>query len=137
VLTDAGTRSAGELLAAWMWAGGATVAGERTVGAGGGFELGAPGFALPGLGLNVRTSGNFTFFDPVGALPTGMTDEKELVDRVSTDGFAPSHDRPFAIQAAGLRPDLMSSSTLADLRDGGVAEVKRIIADLSVRGVLR
>jgi hypothetical protein len=44
VLTDAGTRSAGEFMASWLWASGATVMGERTVGGGGGFEFnGEPG----------------------------------------------------------------------------------------------
>ncbi len=131
VLTDAGTRSAGELLAAWMWAAGATVAGERTIGAGGGFEAGSPGFSVPGTGYNIRTSGNFTFFDPTAAaLKAGAMDETALVDVVSADRFAPSHKRPFAIQAAGLRPDLRSDSTLSDLRDGGIAQVGRIVAGL-------
>ena len=134
VLTDAGTRSAGELMSAWLWGAGAAVGGERTVGAGGGFEFGSAGFDLPALGYAVRTSGNFTLFDTTGTLAAGDTDEKAMVEGVAADGFAPSRTRPFAIQAAGLRPDIADSTTLADLRDGGVAEVGRIITALKAQG---
>ena len=130
VLTDAGTRSAGELMAAWLWAAYLPVAGERTVGAGGGFEFGSAGFALPQTGYAIRTSGNFTLFDVTGTLKAGDMNEAAMVDMVAEDGFAPSRERPFAIQAAGLRPDVAETTTLDDLRDGGVAEVGRILARL-------
>jgi hypothetical protein len=131
VLVDAGTRSAGELMAAWMWAAGAVVAGERTIGAGGGFDFDSQGFPLPGSDYNVRTSGNFTFFDPTGAaLKSGETAEVPLLDAVSADRFARSRERPFAIQAVGLIPDLLSVSTLSDLHDGGAEELARILAAL-------
>ncbi len=136
VLTDAGTRSAGELMAAWLWGAGLTVAGERTVGAGGGFEFGSAGFDLAQTGYAVRTSGNFTLFDSTHTLKAGDINEAAMIDMVAADGFAPSHERPFAIQAAGLRPDITDASTLDDLRDGGVAEVGRIITALKAQGRL-
>jgi C-terminal processing protease CtpA/Prc len=128
VLTDAGTRSAGELMATWLWASGALVVGERTIGAGGGRDAEAQGFALPKLAFQVKTSGNFTFFDCGATLEEGETPEKGLIDLVAQDRFSPSRRRPFAIQSVGLRPDLGSPTTLADLRDGGLAQVKRAIA---------
>ena len=136
VLTDAGTRSAGELMSAWLWGAGVAVAGERTVGAGGGFEFGSSGFDLPVTGYAVRTSGNFTLFDSTGTLVAGDMDEEAMVNGVAADGFAPSRTRPFAIQAAGLRPDVADTTTLADLHDGGVAEVGRIITVLKAQGRL-
>lgn len=137
VLTDAGTRSAGELMAAWLWGGGAVVAGERTIGAGGGFEFGSGGFILPETGYAVRTSSNFSLFDLTGTLKAGDLDEAAMIDVVARDGFAPSRDRYFAIQAAGLKPDVTEPSTLDDLRDGGVAEIGRIIASLKAAGKLK
>jgi C-terminal processing protease CtpA/Prc len=120
VLTDAGTRSAGEFMASWLWASGATVIGERTVGAGGGFEFnGEPGTPLPSSGYAVRFSGNFSVFDPAGTLSEGEHPEAALVDMLVRDHFAPSRTRPFAIQSVGLKPDVALGTTLADLRDGG------------------
>ena len=131
VLTDAGTRSAGEFLASWLWASGAAVIGERTVGAGGGFEFGGePGAPLPGSGYAVRLSGNLTLFDPTGVLSEGDHSEAGLIGMVARDRFAPSRSRPFAIQSAGLRPDLELDTTLADLRDGGRASLAKALARL-------
>jgi hypothetical protein len=135
VLTDAGTRSAGELMAAWLWGAGLTVVGERTIGAGGGFEFGSAGFVLPRSNYTVRTSGNFTLFDMSGALSAGSMSETAMVEIVAEDHFAPSRRRPFAIQAAGLRPDLAVASTLADLRDGGRALIGRVLEELRIRGI--
>jgi hypothetical protein len=137
VLTDAGTRSAGELMAAWLWGTGVTVVGERTIGAGGGFEFGSAGFELPRLGYAVRTSGNFTLFDTTGTLIPGEFSEAAMIDTVAAASFSPSRDRYFAIQAVGLRPDVAESSTLEDLRDGGVDEVGRIVARLKAGRELR
>jgi hypothetical protein len=136
VWTDAGTRSSGELVAAWLWGAGALVAGERTIGAGGGLDADATGFALPRLGYRIRSSGNFTFFDMGDTLHGGETAEAALIELVSRDHFAPSRTRPFAIQAAGLRPDVLLPSVAADLQDGGLAAAKRMIADLVRRGLL-
>ena len=130
VFTDAGTRSAGEFMATWLWASGATVIGERTIGAGGGRDATEQGFELPGLEARVKLSGNFTFFDAGGALKDGLANEQALLDVVAQDGFAPSRTRPFAIQSAGLRPDVDSPSTAADLRDGGRAQLARAIRSL-------
>lgn len=136
VLTDAGTRSAGELMAAWLWGAGAVVAGERTIGAGGGFEFGSVAQQLPQSGYGVRISGNFTLFDGTGTLHEGDVDEGQVIDTVSSDHFAPSRERYFAIQAAGMRPDIATPTSLPDLQDGGVGEVNRIVAALKSRGQL-
>jgi C-terminal processing protease CtpA/Prc len=131
VLTDAGTRSAGEFSTAWLWQAGAFVLGETTAGAGGGYEYQhAPDFELPGTGLRVRASANFSLFDPTTALHAGEFGEDELVALASADGFLPSRARPFAIQSVGFRPDLPLDSTFADLRDGGRAQLRRAIARL-------
>jgi hypothetical protein len=136
VFTDAGTRSGGEFMAAWLWSAGAVVVGERTIGAGGGRDANEKGFELPGLGTSVKLSGNFTFFDAGKALKEGRTGEQALVDLVAQDAFAPSRTRPFAIQSVGLRPDLESASTRADLLDGGLAQLTRAIRVLKVRKAL-
>jgi hypothetical protein len=136
VLTDAGTRSAGEHLAAWFWGAGAVVAGERTIGAGGGLDSDAQGFELPGLGFRVRTSATFTIFDVTRALRAGETAEAPLLDLVARDGFAPSRTRPFSIQAVGVRPDLVAPPTLADLRDGGVSWATGIVRRLRTQAAL-
>lgn len=131
VLTDAGTRSAGEFMASWLWASGATVIGERTVGAGGGFEFnGEPGAPLGGSGYAVRLSGNFSVFDSTGSLSEGDHPEAALVDMLAQDHFAPSRTRPFAIQSAGLRPDVALDTKLTDLRDGGQASLAKVLARL-------
>jgi hypothetical protein len=136
VLTDAGTRSAGELTAAWLWGGGALLAGERSIGAGGGFDMNKDkGLALPRLGVNVRSSTNFTFFDASGTLHGGDYSEQALLAVVAQDGFAPSRTRAFAIQAVGMRPDLERPTSLEDLRDGGKAYVGRIVEEFK-RGKL-
>lgn len=127
VLDDGATRSGGEFFASWLWVGGATVVGERTVGAGGGFEFDAKGFTLPASGLGVRVSGNFTVFDPKGALHDGDWPEAAFIDTIAADKFAPSHTRPFAIQSVGLEPDIVLDMTRADLRDKGVGAVKRAL----------
>ncbi|HEY0026799.1 MAG TPA: DUF4440 domain-containing protein [Allosphingosinicella sp.] len=137
VMTDAGTRSAGEHTAAWMWAGNATIVGERTIGAGGGLEAGSSGFALPNSEFSVSTSESFAFFDPRGVLKAGEVSETQLIDQVAADRFAPSRARPFATQGAGMRPDVESRSTLADLRDGGRAQVARAVGDLRERGMIK
>ncbi|GGY20099.1 hypothetical protein GCM10008098_10660 [Rhodanobacter panaciterrae] len=134
VLTDAGTRSAGEFMASWLWASGATVVGERTVGAGGGFEFnGEPGTPLSGSGYAVRLSGNFSVFDPAGTLGEGAHDEGALVDMLARDHFAPSRTRPFAIQSVGLRPDFALTTTLADLRDGGQSSLVKVLVQLKAK----
>jgi hypothetical protein len=127
VLDDAATRSGGEFFASWLWAAGATVVGERTVGAGGGFEFDAKGFILPASGFGVRASENFTLFDPKGALRDGDWPEAALIDTVAADGFAPSRVRPFATQSAGLRPDIRLDTTRADLNDKGVGEITKAL----------
>jgi hypothetical protein len=137
VLTDAGTRSSGELMAAWLWSGGAIVAGERTIGAAGGLDSTSKGFALPGTGYAIKASGNFTFFDSTTTLHAGETAESALVDLVAQERFAPSRARPFAIQSVGLRPDLEMASTVDDLHDGGLAQVSRMVAALEARKLLR
>lgn len=136
VLTDAGTRSSGEFIAAWLWGAGAVTAGERTIGAGGGHEFGGKGFPLADSGYEVTISGNFTFFDVTGTLREGEAAEKELLALVSRDRFAPSRTRPFAFQAVGLRPDLELQSTQDDLQDGGLAYAKRIVALAQQRKLL-
>lgn len=136
VLTDAGTRSAGELMAAWLWGAGAIVAGERTIGAGGGFEFGSAARPLPQSGYAVRISGNFTLFDGTGTLHDGNIDEAHVIDTISTDHFAPSRERYFAIQAAGMRPDIAAPSTASDFADGGIGQVGRIVAQLQAQGKL-
>jgi C-terminal processing protease CtpA/Prc len=133
VLVDAGTRSSGELMAAWLWTSGATIAGEHTAGAGGGLDYDAKGFPLPTFGLNVRMSGNFTVFDPALQLSEGDWPEEAVVAQVTADRFAPSRERAFAFQAVGLRPDIVAPTTLADLRDGGIAQVGHIVAKLLAR----
>jgi C-terminal processing protease CtpA/Prc len=128
VLVDAGTRSAGEFLASWLWASGATVVGESTVGAGGGYEFGgASADALPGSGYAVRLSGNLTVFDPSGSLAEGSRPEEELVSTLAQDGFAPSRTRPYTFQSVGVRPDVAIPTTFADLQDGGQASLVKAI----------
>jgi C-terminal processing protease CtpA/Prc len=136
-LTDAGTRSAGEHTAAWMWGGKAMIVGERTIGAGGGLEAGSKGFALPDSEFSISASESFAFFDPRGELKAGETSETLLLDQVAADRFGPSRERPFATQGVGMRPDVESKSTLADLRDGGQAQVARAIMILRERGMLK
>jgi ketosteroid isomerase-like protein len=136
-MTDAGTRSAGEHTAAWMWGGKATIVGERTIGAGGGLEAGSKGFVLPNSQFSVSSSESFAFFDPRGELKAGEASEARLLDQVATDCFAPSRARPFATQAVGMRPDVESKSTLADLRDGGKAQIVRAVLVLRERGTLK
>jgi len=134
VLTDAGTRSAGEFMASWIWASGATVVGKRTVGAGGGFEFnGEPGTPLPGSGYAVRLSGNFSVFDPTGTLAGGEHAEGMLIDMLAQDHFAPSRTRPFAIQSMGLRPDFGLNTTLADLRDRGRGSLVKVLVQMKAK----
>jgi Peptidase family S41 len=130
VLVDAGTRSSGELSAAWLWTSGATTAGETTAGADGGLDSQAKGFPLPGSGFNVRMSGNFTIFDPTLQLNEGDWSEHAIVTQVAADRFGPSRHRPFAFQSVGLRPDVAATTTLSDLSDGGLAEVKFVVDKL-------
>lgn len=136
VFVDAGTRSSGEFMATWLWSGGAIVVGERTIGAGGGRDADAKGFELPS-GIRVLVSGNFSVFDPAGQLAAGELPEQRWIDQVAADRFARSRTRPFAIQGVGVIPDLASHSSLADLRDGGVAELQRAIAQLRAARQLR
>jgi C-terminal processing protease CtpA/Prc len=130
VLVDAGTRSSGELTAAWLWSSGATIAGEKTAGADGGFDSAAKGFPLPTSGLNVRMSGNFTIFDPTLQLNEGDWAEQTIVTQVAADRFGLSRHRPFAFQSVGLQPDIEAPTTLSDLGDGGLAGVKLIVGKL-------
>lgn len=137
VFTDGGTRSAGEFMTAWLWAAGATVVGERGMGAGGGYEYqGASSIALPASGYAVRTSAVFSVFDPVGALAAGPRAEAGLLDPVTGDGFRPSRTRPFMIQSVGFTPDLVSSPMQHDLQDGGLAQLKAALGALSSQGRL-
>jgi C-terminal processing protease CtpA/Prc len=133
VLVDAGTRSSGELVAAWLWTSGAIIAGERTAGAGGGLDYDAKGFPLPTSGFSVRMSGNFTIFDPALHLNEGDWSEKDIVAQVTADRFGPSRERAFAFQAVGLRPDIVAPTTLSDLVDGGLAQAERIVAKLAAQ----
>jgi hypothetical protein len=130
VWTDAGTRSGGEFMASWLWAAGAVVVGERTIGAGGGRDSAATGFLLPRSGLRVNYSGNFSVFDNDGTVQAGEIKEAALIGLISQKNFAPSRTRPFAIQAVGMRPDLLLPTTAADLADGGAAAIKRMMAEL-------
>jgi hypothetical protein len=127
VLVDAGTRSSGELMAAWLWSSGATIAGEQTAGADGGLDSEAKGFPLPISGFNVRMSGNFTIFDPALQLNEGDWPERTIVAQVAANHFGLSRVHPFAFQSVGLRPDIRTATTLSDLNDNGVAEVIRIL----------
>lgn len=136
VWTDAGTRSGGEFMAAWLWAAGAVTAGERTIGAGGGLDSADTGFVLPVSGMGVRFSENFNVLDNGTVLREGEIDEAGLLDLVARDGFAPSRTRPFGFQAVGVRPDLALPTTAADLADGGAAAVQRIVAGLAAKGLL-
>lgn len=136
VLTDAATRSSGELISAWLWGAHAIVVGERGIGGGGGLDSASGGFALAQSGFNVRFSGNFTFFDNSKRLKDGEVNEAALIDLVAQDGFAPSRTRPFAIQAVGLRPDLETQSSLNDLQDGGLSGLSSVIESLRKTGKL-
>ena len=82
-------------------------------------------------------SGNFTVFDPALQLSEGDWPEEAVVAQVTADRFAPSRERAFAFQAVGLRPDIVAPTTLADLRDGGIAQVGHIVAKLLARQRLR
>jgi Peptidase family S41 len=137
VLDDAATRSGGEFLATWLWASGTTIAGEQTVGAGGGFESDAQGFALPVSGLAVRTSGNFTVFDPTNTLHDGDWPQAALIAKITSDRFHPSRSRPFAIQSVGITPDLPLTTKLADLRDGGIGQIARAVAGMRTHHLLQ
>jgi hypothetical protein len=130
VLVDAGTRSSGELMTAWLWTAGTIVAGETTAGADGGLDSDATGFPLPSTGFNVRLTANFTVFDPAVQLSEGDWPERTLVARTTADHFRLSRNRPFVFQSLGFRADVPTSTTLSDLQDGGLAEVRRIIASL-------
>ncbi len=132
VLDDASTRSAGEFLAAWLWAAGATVIGEPTVGAGGGRDVGARGIPLPRSGLHVLVSGNLTIFDPSGSFHDGDWAEAEVIARLTDRGLQPGRGAPFAIQSTGMRPDIELHTTLGDLRDGGVAGLRAAITDARI-----
>lgn len=136
VWTDAGTRSGGEFMAAWLWSTGAIVVGEQTIGAGGGRDSAATGFPMPRSGLRVNYSGNFAVLDSAGGVKAGEVKESALIDLISQDRFAPSRARPFALQAVGVRPDLPVATNAEDLADGGVAAVGRVIARLAERGLL-
>lgn len=136
VWTDAGTRSAGEFMATWLWSAGAISVGERTIGAGGGRDSESAGVLLPQTGLRVKYSGNFSVFDNGASVRAGDMAESELVDLVAQDGFAPSRMRPFAIQAVGLTPDLPLPTSADDLSDGGVAAIERMMTELLRRKLL-
>ncbi|MCC8596096.1 S41 family peptidase [Xanthomonas vesicatoria] len=93
-LVDAGNRSAGELLATYLWASGATFMGEHTIGAGGGRDSQSQGGALGDSGYRALVSDNFYIFDPTDNLRAGEMDEATLVDRVATDVFLPKPKAP-------------------------------------------
>jgi hypothetical protein len=61
-------------------------------------------------------------------LKDGEMAEAEMVGAVAADNFAPSRQHYFAIQAAGLKPDLAVTTTIGDLQDGGRSEIGRILA---------
>ena len=128
VLVDAGTRSGGELLATHLWAAGATVLGERTVGAGGGRDSVSTGIAVGTTRYKALVSENFYVFDPKSELRPGDVDEVQFVERVAADRFAPSHRRPYTTQAVGVLPDVALTIGTGDLRDGG--------RDLLSRGIV-
>ncbi len=138
VLVDAGTRSGGELLATHLWAAGATVLGERTIGAGGGRDSVSTGIPVRTTRYKALVSENFYIFDPTRELQPGDMDEVRFVERVATDGFAPSHRRPYAMQAVGVLPDIALTIGVGDLRDGGRDLVSRgIVASLAADQVRR
>lgn len=130
VWTDAGTRSSGEFMATWLWAAGALTVGEQTVGAGGGRDAGSTGFTLPHSAISVKYSGNFSVFDNGTHLSANEISESTLIDLIAQEKFAASRTRPFAIQAVGLQPDVMLLTTAADLADGGVAALRRVMDQL-------
>ncbi len=107
VLVDAGTRSGGELLATHLWVAGATVLGERTVGAGGGRDSVSAGIPIGKTRYKALVSENFYVFDPKSDLQPGDMDEVDFVERVAADRFAPSHRRPYTTQAVGVLPDIV------------------------------
>ncbi|MDF4004461.1 S41 family peptidase [Luteibacter sp. PPL552] len=125
VLTDAGTRSAGELMATWLWTAGATVIGERTVGAGGGRDADSAGFDVGNSGYRALISGEFEVFDPSDSLRPGDMKETAYVDLVARDHFAPSRKKPFSIQGVGLIPDVTMPTGKDDLHDGGRSALVR------------
>lgn len=91
---------------------------------------------MPNSDFSISASESFAFFDLDSELKTGEADEKALIALVAADRFAPSRARPFATQAVGMRPDVESESTLADLRDGGQAQIARTINALREQGLL-
>jgi hypothetical protein len=117
-------------MATWLWAAGAVTVGERTVGAGGGRDAGSTGFTLPQSGLGVKYSANFSVFDQGTRLAVGEIPESTLLDLITQQNFAASRTRPFTIQSVGLQPDIMLRTTAADLADGGVDAVGRIVDEL-------
>lgn len=125
VLVDAGTRSGGELLATYLWAGGATVLGERTIGAGGGRDSASRGIPMGASGYRALVSESFYVFDPTGELQEGTMDESILVERVSAEAFAPSRRRPYMTQAIGVLPDVPLATRGRDLLDGGRGLLER------------
>ncbi|PPU38061.1 hypothetical protein XcyCFBP4188_19080 [Xanthomonas hortorum pv. cynarae] len=130
VLIDAGTRSSGELLATYLWESGATVVGERTIGAGGGRDSQSKGIPVGDSGYNALVSEDFYVFDPTSELHPGEIDEQRLIDRVAADRFAPSHLRPYMTQAVGVLPDIVQLIEASDLEDGGQRLVERSIAGM-------
>lgn len=124
---DAGTRSSGELMAAWLWSSGALVVGERTIGAGGGRDAHSKGVTLGSSGYRVLASENFTFFDQSYTLQEGEVSESALLEQVAADQFAPSRKRPFAIQSVGVRPDIAQKTQLSDLKGGGLKGLLHIL----------
>jgi hypothetical protein len=128
VLVDAGTRSGGELLATHLGAAGATVLGERTVGAGGGRDSVSTGIPVGTTRYKALVSENFYVFDPKRELQPGDMDEAHFVERVAAYRFAPSRRRPYTTQAVGVLPDIALTIGAGDLRDGG--------RDLLSRGIV-
>ena len=112
-------------MTAWLWGAGAFVAGERTMGAGGGRASDSVGFALPQSGLKIRLSELFSIIDPKGAFKSSDWREDAVLARITADDFAPSRTHPFAFQSVGMRPDDFERTTLVDLQDGGLAEAIR------------
>jgi C-terminal processing protease CtpA/Prc len=136
VLVDAGTRSAGELLATYLWANGAIVLGERTVGAGGGRDAASTGIPTGVPGYRALISESFFLFDPKGEWHAGTMNETQFVARVAAQKFAPSRQRPYTTQAIGVLPDVLLSILWQDLRDNGSSLVARGIDAARQRGLL-
>jgi hypothetical protein len=70
-------------------------------------------------------------------LAAGQQPEAALVEQITGADFRPSRVRPYAIQSVGFIPDLPVVPQAADLRDGGLAQLRAAIATLAAQGRLQ